>query len=76
MLVSEVQLMMIRPDLFDCECHVRTGNAALTIDTTQELVETTGILVQVSNTLVEVMKNAGKKQGNGEDEDATQMREK
>jgi len=76
MQISEVQLMMIRPDLFDCECHVRTGISALTIDTTQDLVETTGILVQVSNDLVEVMKLAGKNRENGKNGHASQVREK
>jgi len=73
MQVSEVQLMMIRPDLFDCECHVRTAIPTMTINSTQELADTTGILVQVSNTLVEVMKIAGKRRENGH---APQMREK
>lgn len=63
MQASEVQLMMIRPDLFDCQCHLRAGIPTATIDSTQELADSTGVLVRVSNTLIEVMKLANSRNG-------------
>jgi hypothetical protein len=56
---SEIQLMKLHPELFDCECHVNRAQLVTTIvDKTSELAKTTDILVQVSSALKETMQRA------------------